>query len=272
MFQDILISPVIFIESIISSFILPKATSINPDYANAASGAMLSGLAVTGIIPEIDSFIGLVMTLVSMFVLFCIQTVIETHNSKKTISIWSNCIGLSSYGLISGLALSLTSGVDFVQYASSIMFSTLAISYSLGYRYIEYISDLKDKLPILMFSLSTPVGLLIGRYSGLDSVNTDLILGISAGTFVMFGINSVLMAGRNTDNVYLETEPKPNNKAFVCLSVLIGLAVSGVLQSSILDSSETTELVFNVTNTSSETTELVFNVTNTTELSTNITI
>ena len=254
MFQDILISPVIFVESIISSFLLPKATTINPDYANAASGAMISGLAVTGIIPEIDSFIGLVMTLVSMFVLFCMQTVVETHNSKKTISIWSNCIGLSSYGLISGLALSQASGVDFVQYAPSIMFSTLAISYSLGYRYIEYISVFKDKLPILMFSLSTPVGLLSGRYIGLDSVNADLMLGISAGTFVMFGINSVLMAGRNTDNVYLETAPKTNNKSFICLSVLAGLVISGVLQSTIIDSSDSTDLAFNVT-------DLAFNVT-----------
>ena len=59
MFQDILISPVIFFEAIISSFVLPKFISFNPDYGNAASGAVLTGLAVTGIIPEIKSFIKL---------------------------------------------------------------------------------------------------------------------------------------------------------------------------------------------------------------------
>ena len=272
MFQDILISPIIFVESILSAFLLPKATSVNPDYSNAASGAVLSGLAVTGIIPEINSFIGLVMTLVSMFILFCMQTVVDIHNSKKTISIWSNCIGLSSYGLVSGLSLSLTSsGLEFLQYTASIMLSILAISYSLGYRYIEYMSDFKDKLPILMFSLSTPVGLLIGRYSGFDSVNPDLFLGISAGTFIMFGINSILMAGKNTDNVYLESEPKPNNKLFLCLSVLLGLSISGLLQSSIIADSNSTELLFNVTDSNS--TELLFNVTdsNSTELLFNVT-
>ena len=262
MFQDILISPVIFIESILSSFILPKATSVNPDYGNAAAGAILSGLAVTGIIPEISSFIGLVMTLMSMFLLFCIQTVLDVHNSKKTMSIWSNCIGLSSYGLISGLSLSLTSGLEFVQYTASILLSTLAISYSLGYRYIEYMSNFKDKVPILMFSLSTPIGLLIGRYSGLDSINTDILLGLSAGTFVMFGINSILTAGKNTDNVYLESTPKPNNKLFVCLSVLVGLSISGLLQSSIISNivdSNTTDILLNVTDSNS--TELLLNVT-----------
>ena len=263
MFHELLISPIILLESIFSSFILPKATSINPEYGNAASGAILSGLAITGIIPEINSFIGLVMALLSMFILFCIQIVLDVHNSKKTISIWSNCIGLSAYGLISGLSLSLTSGLDFVQYAVSIMLSTLAISYSIGFRYIEFMSDFKDKLPVLLFSLSTPLGLVVGRLSDLDLVNTDILLGISAGTFIMFGINSVLMAGKNTDNVYLESQPKQNNKLYVCLSVLIGLTIAALLQSSVIADmvdSNSTELLLNVTNTE-------LNVTNTEVLS-----
>lgn len=249
MFQDILISPVIFLESVLSSLILPKATSVNPDYGIAASGAILSGLAVTGIIPEINSFLGLIMILVSMFVLFCMQTVLDIHDSNKTISIWSNCFGLSSYGIISGISLSLTSGLEFVQYTASIILSTLAISYSLGYRYIEYIPEFKDKLPILMFSSSTSVGLLIGRYFGLDSINTDLLLGISAGTFLMFGINNILMVQKK-ENIYLEPQQKKSNKKLICLSVLIGLTISGLLQSPIISDiiDSNSEILFNVTN------------------------
>ena len=258
MFQDLLIFPILFIESVFSAFILPKSNSVNPDYGNAAAGSIMTGLAVTGIIPDINSFIGLLMTLVSMFVLFCMQTFIDIHNSKKTISIWSNCLGLSSFGLISGLSLSLTSGLDFIKYASSIVLSTLAISYSVGFKYIEYMSNFKDKLPVLMFSLSSPIGLVIGRYSGLHLVNTDILLGISAGTFIMFGLNSILMAGKNTGNVYLESQPKSNNKLYVCLSVFTGLTISGLLQSSIFSvDTNSTELLMNVTDTNS--TELLIN-------------
>ena len=154
------------------------------------------------------------------------------------------------------------------------MLSILSISYSLGYRYIEYISDFKEKIPVLIFSLSTPVGLLIGRYSSLDSANTDILLGISAGTFVMFGINNLLLAGRNTDNVYLETAPKPNNKLFVCLSVFIGLTISGLLQSSVISNivnTNSTDLLFNVTDSYS--TDLLLNVTdsNATDILLNLT-
>jgi len=262
MFQELFISPIIFLESILSSFILPKATSINPAYGNAASGAILSGLAITGIIPEIKSFIGLVMTLVSMFVLFCIQTVTDVHNSKKTISIWSNCIGLSAYGLISGLSLSSTVGLEFVQYAASIMLSTLAISYSLGHRYIEYISDLKDKIPLLLHSLSTPLGLVLGRYSQLDSINSDLLLGISAGTFLIFGINNIFSSEKINDNAYLETQPKLNNKIFICLSVFAGLVISSILQSSIITNLVDSNISNSLNITDYNSTEMLANVTN----------
>ena len=244
MFHDILFSPIIFLESIVASFVLPKATSINPVYGSAATGSILSGLAITGIIPEINSFIGLVMSLVSLFALFCIQTMIDIHNSKKTISIWSNCIGLSCYGLISGISLGLTSDIEFIQYAASIMMSTLAISYSLGYRYIEYISNFKDKIPIVLFSLSAPLGIMLGRYSPLDSLNPDVLLGISAGTFLFFGMHNIINSGKSTDNISLENQDTQSNHLVVCLCVLAGFILSTVLQSSLLtDSNETGTLI-----------------------------
>ena len=117
-----------------------------------------------------------------------------------------------------------------------------------------------------MFSLSTPFGHLLGRCVGLDSVNMDLLLGISAGTFVMFGMNSVSTARKNTDNVYLESKPKVNNQVFLCLSVLVGLTISGLLQRSVIAESNSTDLILNVTDlilnvTDSNSTDLILNVT-----------
>lgn len=264
MFHDLLISPILFVESLFSTFVLSKVTSINPVYGNSASGAILSGLSVTGIIPEIESFIGLIMILASMFILFCTQTLTEFHNSKKTISIWTNCIGLSCYGLVSGLSLSLTSGLDFVQYTASIVLSILAVSYSLGHRYIEYISNFKEKIPLLMFSLSTPIGMLLGTYVDIDSIDSDILLGISAGTFLMFGINNLISSGKNMNNVYLENQEHTHSRIFMCLSVLIGLIISGVLQSSlvhdiVIKNPDSTDLILNITDKNS--TDLVLNVT-----------
>ena len=233
MFREIFISPILFLESLACCFLLPKVTSIDPVYGSAASGAVLTGLAVTGILPEIESFVGLVMSLISMFVLFCIQTIAEGRNSKRTISLWSNCVGLSCYGLVSGFALSLTSGLEFVQYSTSIMISTLAISYSIGNRYIEYISNLKDRIPVLLFSVSAPLGLAVGRYTALSSFNTDILLGLTAGTFLMFGINNVLSANKST-NVYLENPPDSMKNPLICAAVLCGLTVSALLQSPVL--------------------------------------
>lgn len=266
MFQELLFSPIIFLESILSSFFLPKATFVNPVYGNTASGAILSGLAIIGIIPQIESFIGLLMTLISMFVLFCIQTVVDIHNSKKTISIWSNCICLSSYGIVSGVSLSLTSDVEFIKYAASIMISTLAISYSLGYKYIEYVSEFKDKIPIILFSLSTPIGMLLGEL--FDNKSSDLFLGISAGTFLMFGINNIFNSESSENSLSLGTQPKLN-KNLVCFSVFIGFVISAVLQSSTVSNmiSETDVLVIEsnstllLNSTDSNSTELLLNST-----------
>jgi fumarate reductase subunit D len=234
MFQEIFISPVLFIESLIGCLLLPKMTVINPVYGNAASGGVLTGLATIGIIPQIDSFIGQIMILVTIFVLFCVQNVVDVHNSRKTISLWTNCLGMSCYGLVSGLAMSLTDGYEFIKYATSLIISTLAISYAMGFRYIEYVSRSNDRLPLIVYSMSTPVGLLIGRFSGLSHIKSDMLLGVSAGTFLTFGIHSMLSHTKPVSALYLEEDNKKKIKnILLCFSVLCGFVVSCLLQSRI---------------------------------------
>lgn len=247
MFEEIFMSPVLFIEAIFACLVLPKITIINPVYGSAASGGVLTGLATVGIIPQIESFWGHVVVLATMFALFCIQTAVDNHNSRKTISLWSNCVGMSCYGLVSGLSLSLVYGYEFIRYAVSLVISTLAISYAMGHRYIEYVSESNDRLPLILYSLSTPVGLVVGRYSGLSDVKSDLLLGVSAGTFLTFGIHSLLSHSKRTSALYLETPEKKYSNVILCCSVLVGLCVSGILQSSVF-----TSIMDNVNSTGSE--------------------
>ena len=161
MFQEIFMSPVFFIEGLIGCFLLPNISIINPVYGNSASGSVLTGLATIGVIPYIDSYYGQVAMLATMFVLFCIQTMVDNHNARKTISLWTNCLGMSCYGAVSGLALSLTSGYNFVRFAISLLLSTLAISYAMGHRYIEYVKESNDRLPLIMYCASLPLGLVV---------------------------------------------------------------------------------------------------------------
>lgn len=257
MFQEIFISPVLFIESIIGCLVLPKLSIINPVYGNAVSGGVLTGLSTIGIIPHIDSFLGHIVVLSTLFVLFCIQHSIDLHNSRKTISLWTNCVGMSCYGLISGLSLSLTSGYEFIKYAVSLIVCTLTISYAIGYRYIEYITKSNDRIPLLMYTLSTPLGLVIGRYSGLSYVSSDLLLGVSAGTFLSFGINSMLSHTKSVSAIYLDKEIKEHNNILLCFSVLCGFVLSAILQSHIfidiinsINKEDSNELLLNNTNSS----------------------
>jgi hypothetical protein len=233
MFKEIFISPVLFVEAMAGCLILPKLTSVNPVYGNAASGSILTGLAIVGIIPQIDTFWGHVVVLITMFILFCAQTIVDNHNTRKTISLWTNCAGMSCYGLMSGLSMSLVFGYEFVRYATSLAISILAVSYSMGHRYIEYITESNDRLPLVLYSLSTPLGLIAGRYSGLSAINSDLLLGASAGTFLTVGIQGLLSHSKTVQSLYLETEPIKPNSLRVCASVLAGLTIAGILQSSL---------------------------------------
>ena len=58
MFNHLYLAPLLFVESLIGCFVLPKLTSVNPSYSSSLTGGILSGLAVTGILPEIQSFNG----------------------------------------------------------------------------------------------------------------------------------------------------------------------------------------------------------------------
>ncbi len=113
MFREIFVSPLLFIEGLVGCLLLPKISIINPSYGNAASGGVLTGLATVGIIPQIQSFWGRVVVLATVFLLFCTQNIIDNHNIRKTMSLWTNCIGMSCYGFISGLSLSLVHGHEF---------------------------------------------------------------------------------------------------------------------------------------------------------------
>ena len=233
MFRDMYIAPIMFVEALFGCLLIPKIASVNSIYGNGLSGGVLTGLAVSGIIPNIETFYGFVATLSSVFVLFCIQTMIDSRNIRKTISIWSNCFGMSCYGITSGIALRLVDGDAFIKYTFSLMLSILTVSYSLGNRYIEYASNTKDKLPLVMYSLSAPVGMVIGEYSGVTSLSSDILLGASAGTFLMFGINNLISYTKPVSVLYLENSGKKYNSFFVCLSVLCGLVISLILQSSL---------------------------------------
>ena len=234
MFQEILISPILFVEAVFGCLVLPKITSVDPVYSSSVSGGVLTGLSTIGIMPQIHSFWPRIAILATMFVLFCLQTLVDHHNARKTISLWTNCFGMSCYGAISGLSLSLVSGYAFVQYVASILVSTLSISYSLGNRYIEYVSNSNDRLPLILFSLSTPVGLVVGRYSGLSFFSdSELLLAISAGTFLTFGIQSLLSHSKLISDLYIVPDDSHRPNSFlVCFSVLLGLSLSGFLQSS----------------------------------------
>ena len=133
MFQTIFLAPVLFIESLMGCFILPKISKINPVYINAFSGSILSGVAVVSILPNIQSYYGRVSLLSSMFIMFCFQYLIKYRNTRKSVALLTNSLGLGFYSLLSGLSLSYVDGHDFIQFATLLVFSSLAISYSLGH-------------------------------------------------------------------------------------------------------------------------------------------
>lgn len=231
MFKDIYIAPVLFLESILGCFMLPKIASINPAYGTSMSGGLLTGFAVSGIIPQIHSFYGYVSALCAMFVLYCVQTAIDSQNVRKTVSLWSNCLGMSSYGLVSGVSLSLVTGHKLIHFAASLIISTLAISYSLGNRYIEYVSRFKDKVPLLAYCASTPIGMIAGKYSGIDTASSNVLFGVSAGTFLMFGITNLVSHSKHSALSYLDESVRSHNDSIICMCAFVGLAVAAFLQS-----------------------------------------
>jgi len=232
MFPEVLLSLIFFIESILGCFILPKLTQIDSVYGNSISGGVLTGLATVSLIPRINSFHGFLTLLITIFVASCGNTAINAHNYIKTISIWTNCFGVSCFGIISGFSLGVTDGYEYIQLATSLIISFLAISYSVGNIYIEYTTQFIDKLPILMFSLSTPVGLILGKLLHLTDTKSSVMLGISSGTFLFMGMNNILVQNKKVSDKYLENNKK-YNQIFISMSVLCGLTISIILQNTI---------------------------------------
>ena len=233
MFNEVYFSPLFFLESLFGIFVLPRFSSINSSYGNALTGSVLSSLAVSCIIPDIDSFSGTLAMIATMYIYFCTQTIIDFKNLVKSIAIWTNCLGMSSYGIISGIAMILSDGDDFIKYTFALCFYNLGVSYSLGNRYIEYSSKLKDKLPLLMYSLSIPIGIIIGKFSKINSFNSNVLLGVSAGTFLMSGMSTLNSFSKNVSSLYLDTQEKQFKQILIYVFVLLGFGITLVLQSSL---------------------------------------
>ena len=233
MFQTIFLAPVLFIESLMGCFILPKISKINPVYINAFSGSILSGVAVVSILPNIQSYYGRVSLLSSMFIMFCFQYLIKYRNTRKSVALLTNSLGLGFYSLLSGLSLSYVDGHDFIQFATLLVFSSLAISYSLGHRYIEYAITFKERSVLLLNCLAAPLGLIAGSYTGFRDLNSDIVLGASAGSFLLLGFSN-LFSHNPTNALYLDNSNQITvNHKLVCLCTFVGFVIVCFLDSAL---------------------------------------
>ena len=109
---DILMPFVVFVQSILCIFFMSRRMTINSSYGTALTGSAMLGFSSISLIPQINSYNGYIIFLTTVFVLLCIDQLIVNHNKKKKLALWSNCIGLSTFGLLSSVSLSMLENVN----------------------------------------------------------------------------------------------------------------------------------------------------------------
>ena len=179
------IYPSIFVETLLV-LLLSKYIQFSPNYGLSISGAIFTGLSVLDLIPNLtrnDKYI----SLISIYLIYMIESYIQYRNQIKSMSLWTNCLNVSMFGVLSG--------VCFFQKNMyiSVLISIFSTSYALGNRYIEYTTNYKDKVPILLYALSTPIGVYLSYYIPSDmSIN-----GLASGIFFSYGLLNVVDSFKN---------------------------------------------------------------------------
>ena len=209
MIESIYLYPTLVIESFVMFFI-SKYIQGCPKYGLALTGAMCIGLSVSDIIPKINDKLGNYIQLITIFMIYILQENIQIRNKLKQISLWSNSLNYSLFGILSGLCLTTDNNLIMI------LISICSTSYELGNRYIEFATDFKEKIPLIIYSLSTPVGYLISTFIS----EYIYINGLSSGLFFSYGILHIFNSFQCISNLNML------KKYSLLLCVLFGLVIS----------------------------------------------
>lgn len=263
-------APLIFITSCLT-YLSSSKLIIEKKIFHAITGGSLIGFSLVGLNPSIqyESFYISLCTVCST-IFFFILNMLSSHHNTKHLSLVTNLTHNSIYGLFYGFILSYTSGLEFIQYIVSLLLCNFTTSYSLGIQYIEY-----SKYLPLLYSLSLPLGLVIGNF--IDFENLNLLHAVSFGALFMSGSKHIIDSLTKSNNdLYLQDQSNINYRilCFIVFGVIISCLIQSPLLTNINEVVNSTTNINEFVRNSTNITELVSNSTNITELvgnSTNIT-
>jgi len=209
MIDSLYLYPITLFESLITIFVVSKYSKLNPNYGLCLTGALCIGLSLLDSIrTDIDTYIHLSI----LFIIYAIEQYIEFRNKFKSISIWTNSLKYSLFGILSGLCLLNN------QYIITVLSSIYTTSYALGYRYIEFATDFKEKIPLIIYVLSTPFGIFIGSFIHQKICVTAL----ASGLFFSYGISNIYHSFKcNNLNIF--------KKYALLLCILFGLIIASIM-------------------------------------------
>ena len=219
--------PAYFIESLFSLFVLSKV-NVNPDYLISFSRSSLISYSLISYVPKIYSFIGQICMLSTIFLLYCLNYIYRKTVFIKTIAIWTNSIYLSIFGLIVGILIASLDQENNI--CILILLYSMSSSIFLGNKYIEYVDSFHDKLPLLVYSLSMPIGISLGYATKSNVLDSSIVYGCISGTF--------LSLGYFFNDFFYSVDLSKNSKVFstriILLCILCGFIFSSLLYKNIL--------------------------------------
>jgi len=203
---------IISLTTLVCTFLLPymfRKCEHYLHYMNGFSGSIMFSTALIHLIPELSEYqlsdypFPFLFVIISFYIIMFIEKIIfHVHHHEVTVNVrnelisnLANVSAVGLHGIVAGINLGMSHDNEtLIHMFVSIISHKIFASYAIGNKLFRSRSKLAIILPLILFNLMTPGGIIIGMYINNISLWLNMILSsIATGAFLYIGCADTLI-------------------------------------------------------------------------------